>query len=93
MTAGDHDIANNLKLPDNVKQNIDEIMKTINQSINNFTETENATSDDEEEINNNETQDIYVEVNYLNEEIDFAEPTDNVEMTNVNDYWQRTERC
>ena len=38
MTTGDHDIANNLKLPDNVKQNVDEIMKTINQSINNLTE-------------------------------------------------------
>ena len=66
MTTRDHDLANNLKLPGNGKQNVDAIMKTINQSINNFRETENVISDDEEEINNNETQDIYIEVIQVN---------------------------
>ena len=38
MTTRNYDVANELKLPDSVQQNVNEIMKTINQSINNFSE-------------------------------------------------------
>ena len=94
MTMGNHDITNELKLPDNVQQNINEIMKIINQSINNFNETK---SDNKNEINsnncnNNETQDMYIEDGYLNDEIDFKpDPTDDIKIINVNNNWQINE--
>ena len=78
MTTRNYDVANELKLSDSVQQNINEIMKTINQSINNFSEisdnTTTATTTNNNNNNNNnnkETQDMYIEYDYFNNEINF----------------------
>ena len=78
MTTRNYDVANELKLSDSVQQNINEIMKTINQSMNNFSEisdnTTTATTTNNNNNNNNnnkETQDMYIEYDYFNNEINF----------------------
>ena len=78
MTTRNYDVANELKLSDSVQQNINEIMKTINQSINNFSEisenTTTATTTNNNNNNNNnnkETKDMYIEYDYFNNEINF----------------------
>ena len=85
----EQDIANQLTLPDSVKENVNETMKAINKSINSFNEIYDSPtiiSDD-----NNEPQDIYMEDDYLNDEVDFVgernQPTDSVEITSINDTW------
>ena len=81
------DIANQLTFPDSVKQYVNEIMRTINKSINNFNEIDDSPTIINDD--NNKSQDIYIEDDYVNDEVDFVgernQPTNSVEITNIND--------
>ena len=88
----EHDVANQLKIPDNVKRNMDEIMNLINENINIFDNTDN--SDDVIDINNdNEIEDMYIEDDYLNETENIKDENqmDDIKITNINDSWEINE--
>ena len=62
--AEGRDIANQLKIPDNIKKNMDKIIKSINQKINNFDNGNNDDNndygydDDNDDDNDDEIEDI-----------------------------------
>ena len=62
-------------------------MRTINKSINNFNEIDDSPTIINDD--NNKSQDIYIEDDYVNDEVDFVgernQPTNSVEITNIND--------
>ena len=89
MATGNHNIGNELKLLDSVQQNVNEIMKTINESRNNFKNNDDDDDDDDDDDNVKEEKkeigNMYIVDDYLYYEIDFKS---DIKITNLNDDWE-----
>ena len=95
MATVNHNIGNELKLLDSVQQNVNEIMKTINQSTNDFKNEDEDDDDDDDDDDSDDDNDIkeekkdignmYIVVEYLYYEIDFKS---DIKITNLNDDWE-----
>ena len=79
MKTRNHDIANELRLPHSTQQSVNEIMKTINESINNFDQND-------KELKKEEIKDIFIEGDYLGG--DKTDLKSDIKIININNNWE-----